>query len=1691
MVGSLRFNLQFDHQDQFRVGGLGLLIKNSDFNLGGSMEIFRRGADGDIGIYLNRSNFKTDRSVIISQEGNSQTDGIFMGEVAIRSGADLTIIQKGRVGDGYSGIRFAAIPTTQDQPSVGVKLYGGRESSNWITISSRAATGLTLSNSNNFFMFDARVRIDLGSGTMVSDIPRPITVNSPTNYDLWAYGLSVYYTGATSGNNARLFLGGGSFTYVTDHRDRAETTILDNNVSGGNAAIGWDQGLVFTTSIASSSEYATYVNSSGLKIHSNSGLSGISGNGVVYGGLVELTGLNAASAAGNLSYIEGAAIKVSGNASNFKSSVTLISNGNWAGAVNASTGIAVTANLSVQNDSSLSLIQRGRVEGDGITITGVTLNRSNLIYILQSGVVSGKGIMVDDSTITIDNYLWLLQTGSAATGIMVSNSSLFSKSSVSVDSFGSLKDVGITVQSSELRSEGSIDVELYGDSGGAGLVLNDSSLIAEGNISLVQNGQTGPSAHGIEWLASGEKAEGQIGKGFGVLLQSGLAKDNKTITIRSNGSSALGLGGHDNFILRNGAVMLDLGHGRIESFNSDSAPFLSIEARNLEVKLIAANSGNSAGLIIDRGQFTKIYNFSTYTTTLVIDDQSTIDSLGGPVPGWDNSEDGTLHRLGGLTIETQRGGTWQGFGLIYGGFVMINGVNRGIASNLSLIQANGISVKKASHFNHHLSLISTGTSNRNYAVGIEIGADLSTGTRGDGNSFLTLVAKAGDGGKIGIAIQKSKLVIGGNLTISQIQDTTDSGIHIDNSTLESGGNITLEGSGEADGIGVDLYKNSISAAGSLAIRVNSIQYSNGISLGSNSITVGGDILLTKSFYTRYNAIAIANGEFRAGGNIILTSKGSTGFDGIYSENSSFTAKGDIDFEVAGDSERFAIWVTSTRFKSGRELSLRQEASADSSYGGILIENSQLQADSAINVMQLGTVAENEAGIALVASTKSGGYGEISFKGLDRNLSWVTLKSTAKLSVGLYGSPTANLFSFFDAKVRIDLGGIWASGANLGAIGRVNAKGLDLFYNSQFDIILNGRQYENSVQFDIGDGSFTNVMDFRHDNRHQILTANNLIRDGFDYPGVRVIFTANNPRASNIGLAISGDVTIISFPLGSSEHPITFIEGGTITVTSVNGRTRDQLNLMTRGGKITLQGSINFTKSLSIFTRGGDLELTGTMSTDGGLVAINLGKGVLNNQPAASVNQWQIGTATSRNPLYLYASGLRGDLVDGALAFSQVLRLNLYGGVAASGTSTSDTSLARVGFYSDNREARHYFTSLGYSTDQASDFAKAQVELTGLDVNGILHPMGDSVIAPNLVTTVTAGLSLDEVSGNLVWKTERVFAPSGSTVLPNRLGFFAVRGPVAPEIEFAADSSIVFAGANRLTHELDWSGRQNIVAVTLLDGSSITGSLVLPNRGVSSLRLTVGQDVTLPSMISSGTILLRLEGNLLQSKGSLFSANIILDNQRSYSLRLTNRYNRIGLLSGVTMGGAVVVNSEESIDLSGLNTGGASVTVRSEGSIFGDELKTGMIGFTAKGEVFLKGRFAGASGRAQSVSLTNSSAGAVVGNVTADGAIELGGSGTTILVGNLSSQGGGAIEVNQAITVAAPAVLAAPAAPILVSSHEGVIALSSSLTAMNSATAQGLILWVGDHGRIDLGPNRAAILSLGWVSLNPDTRLGVR
>ena len=1734
VAGDILISQNADSTRYHLVSGQSFEIQNSELTAGGRVTIERGGGTINNGLRFDTVKIKSGGSVVIRQTGAAELNGILMRELDIHSGQDLSIHQSGTVGEGYSGIRFEAVPWETKKDAWGITFFGGSTALNWITLSVRAKIGLTLAGFDNFDFNTAQVRIDLGTGTMVSEFPPPVVTTPiptpptlpvltpapapapapviPKAYSLNLFGLTVYYTGATTGNQARLVMNSGEFVFVTDRRAQTATVVLDNQLARGNTSSGWGVGLGFVASNLNETEYSTYINASGLKVKTYGALSSVTKMGLALGGDVDIQGLDAIAEGSNLRYIEGARVKVSTTASRFTDSIVLVANG--AVPADTSPGILVTVNLAAgvegeKNNSILTLINRNDQAGNGIQVSGVSLSNTRTITLLQQGAVSGTGILLETgASLQANQNLNLIQTGSSGgDGIALNNAVLSGDNGLILSSTGSRGGAGISVTNSSLKSKQRLELATTGESAAAGISLSDTTVDSGGQITLSQTGLVGDGHYGIEFHASTATEAEKTGKGFGILLTVG--EPSGSLTLKSRAALAVGLQGEQNFIVKNGTVNLDLGEGAIQSFGNPPGTVLALEARNQRLLVIGNSTQNSVKFILDDGSFTRIVDQSSNTKPIVIDDQTQDSAWGGSNRQWTTNSDQS-HTNGGITVVTTRLGSWDNFGVIFGGSVEIkNLTSNGAASNLNYIQAAGILVTGPSQFNHQLTLNSTGhvmnstiTETKSGTVSIAIISDLKVGLTGDGLSSLSLWNNATDssygilvrnstltvGGSVealnnrsalsGISVRNTKFVGGGDLKLFSFGGNQISGININDSTLTVAKDLMINESKSSATIALWLADSKITVGRDLSVTKSGDGfYSTAIWFDTLNLTAGRDILLEQSGYAT-NPIKIEASTLSAGRDLVTTVAGSGFYPSFQSSSSTFTAGRDITVVAEGLSYYHSLFIETTTAHAGNNLSLTQSETARSSKSGLLIANSSLSADADLSLLQLGEVNYdsdgNWGGIELYG--KSGDVvGAVNLRGGQKDLSWIRLKSNGAVGIALHGSDN---FYLSNGRVRIDLQGAIGTGRDINRpSATINAQGLDVFFNAATST---STKSDNNVIFNIGSGIFVRMIDRRVSTLPVTLSNNPVSVPQTTYWGVQILSTTITPTVSYYGLVYSTAVTIDGFQFRTSDNqPIVYVEGKSITVQN-SSRSTNSVVLMTSGGNLTMAGSLDFNRALYIGTHGGAFSLLSPVATTGGVVAINLDTGGFSNRRDTVVGgvttpvfaQWQIGTDSRRNPLYLYGGSWDGESTDGAFCFSQVSSVSVGGTMVLTRTLVTDESAAQVGFISPTPRTVHYFTSLGYSTDEDSAFARAARQLADLDSDSVLHPLGDALITPNETTTISAGFSFDQRTGRLSWTTAKVFSDQNHGQLPQNLGFYRSTGRPIPVIHFAPQTRLVLAGVNSFGAGVDWS-EQTISSLTLLAGSRNYGTLLLPSSP-ADFEVKIAKGSLPPNLTRSSSLTLVLGDDFWQGEILLSTELVKLRNQNLYNLYLNNPNNGFSRLSGTTLGGSVLAITQAGLDISGLDTAGGSVQIRSGQSISGREFYVGSLSFKAVGQVVLESWYAGASGSAASIRLQNRSAGSVVGGLNAEGNLSLGSRGLTILNGDIVSNGGGTVEIESPVVIYRS---------LDIGSATGGISLPAQMSSwLNGATIH-LRLFDGSRGLNNRFDQSSDLHHLGWVEFN--------
>ena len=440
-----------------------------------------------------------------------------------------------------------------------IVLDGGKGGVTFIT------PGIIVDSDSGMTVKGSFLRLDLGGNSLTGGS----TIN--------AKNMDVYFTGKTTGNDATIDVGNGSFTFVNDKRSTTGPTTLTSSTTSATLGTGLGNlvsgvasgGLTVTTSVAATGGVNKNINY----------------QGVVYGGTVNIQGITAASPVGNLRYIEATGIGVNGTESKFAGSLTLVSSGSGITPLGINIGIRIDQNLT----------------------TGTANDGTSNLNVIQSGAVTGAGIYVYQSTVTSGGTMNMISSGSAVPigeglsgvndGINVFNASLRSGGAMRLTQSGTVGSDGLEFYAARFTSGGAMTVTQSGSTVGRGIVETSSIFTAAGDLLLNQNGTLGNiNAEGI-YLAS-------LALGSGTKFTAGV---NNSVTLKTNNSNLI-LNYADDFAVTRGMVRIDLGTAKMIATDPNGVTVnYTLKAIDLDVNYTGATVGNDAQIDIGtNGSFTLV-----------------------------------------------------------------------------------------------------------------------------------------------------------------------------------------------------------------------------------------------------------------------------------------------------------------------------------------------------------------------------------------------------------------------------------------------------------------------------------------------------------------------------------------------------------------------------------------------------------------------------------------------------------------------------------------------------------------------------------------------------------------------------------------------------------------------------------------------------------------------------------------------------------------------------------------------------------------------------------------------------------------------------------------------------------------------------------------------------------------------------
>ncbi|MCX8501160.1 MAG: hypothetical protein ORO03_05650, partial [Alphaproteobacteria bacterium] len=283
---------------QGTINAVGIHVFGSTVSADGNLSLTQTGVNFAEAIKLEDSNLSAVGNLVLTQQGNSAISGITANATILSAGKDLSLLQLGRI---IPSLTPGALTSAVNR---GIGLGWKGVNANQITSLAAGKDGLvtiktndkdlvlfngTMGSTGTVYVTRGKLRLDLGSGAMISDAGSG-TIQSG-GFVLDAAGLDVVFTGATasSSHNAKIAVGGGSFLTLTDRSSKTTITTLTSSTTAGDTSIGWDVGFSGTTGAS-----GVYTRNGLTVTATGTGTDArVKGIGVKYGGQVIINGVSA------------------------------------------------------------------------------------------------------------------------------------------------------------------------------------------------------------------------------------------------------------------------------------------------------------------------------------------------------------------------------------------------------------------------------------------------------------------------------------------------------------------------------------------------------------------------------------------------------------------------------------------------------------------------------------------------------------------------------------------------------------------------------------------------------------------------------------------------------------------------------------------------------------------------------------------------------------------------------------------------------------------------------------------------------------------------------------------------------------------------------------------------------------------------------------------------------------------------------------------------------------------------------------------------------------------------------------------------------------------------------------------------------------------------------------------------------
>ena len=979
---------------------------------------------------------------------------------------------------------------------------------------------LSLGSADNFQVEGGTLRIDLGSAKMVSaygTIP-------PGGYTINAKNMNVNYTGATSGNNAKIDIGSnGSFTLVGV--DSSGTVSLPTAVSlssmgvvrngvaaTGNSLVGFESTSATALAINGG---ANWTNSAIKYLQSNAGF--------------VITGTNS-----------------------FTDNLTLVTNG---GAINFGGSIAVGSNKTLTLNTG----------GGDLTVSAASTvtGGNNLVIDL------GSGNFVANATLTatgINTTLTAAAITGTATKALDLGSGRFtaltrSAANITLNNTGNglggltLLDPGTKVTAGSINysliTTGTVTINGVDRTNASNLAAKLTNITGS-KISVV--GATNSFANDLTL----ESSNGNIDLNGNIAMAG-----NNALTLNTNGNN-LNLSGNSS-VTGGLELNLNLGAGAITGGNT-------LTANGFNVYYIGSSTANDA-TINAANFYTSITKDGNYTLSLTDLPTNMVPtglsvnaklvrkiSVNGDitVSGIDASANNYRLTLSGSKITVTGSNK-------FGGDVYLSSSTGGMNLQDSIQIGNGKTLNLNTS-NRDVTLSDNFTVTGGATLRLKLGAGIILGNKtlnATGFNVLYTGAKANNNATIDVGKGQFIYVTDrSNVTDPTVltKDTLASDATIGWNTTGFGSWTTATGGFSAGGLTVETLGTQSTVNGYGVVYGGTVDIQ-GITATS---AVG------KLSYIEGKGIAVTASESKFAGSLTLvsigsgTSVGGNGVMGIDIEQDlTIGGTGNLDLIQSGNVAEHGIILNGVSVTAGGAITLTQSGSAGKK--GIYLTGATLSAEGDIALRQIGTVGSGFSGIDLNAA----GVTALDKVALMAGANNSVILKTNNHELSLTGADNIEVTR---GKVRIDLGtGNIKGGKTL--------KATDLF------VLYTGATAGNNATIEVGNGQFVYVTDFSNDTKATTLKGDTVAN--WNSTGFGINNWTKGTVANGVTPFTAGGLTVKTLGAASSVNGVGVIYGGTVDIQGITAASAvGKLNYI-EGTGISVTGATdnNFAASLTLVSSG--------------------------------------------------------------------------------------------------------------------------------------------------------------------------------------------------------------------------------------------------------------------------------------------------------------------------------------------------------------------------------------------------------------------------------------------------------------------------------------------------------------------------